>query len=255
MIDLEHDGRVAVITLNRPEQRNALSAAMCDALAAALDETGEARAILLRGAGGVFCSGADFAAVSGPGGIDFLPSFEGMLAKLAAHRLPTVAAIHGAALGGGLQLATACDFRVCASDATLGIPSSRLGIVVNYDNVRRLVLLAGVARAKEILMAARTFTASEAKEAGLVTELAAPEDVQTAAAAFAAQLAGLAPLGVQGSKQIVDAVAAHMSDVRSSAPETVAELDRLVEDAYRSRDLQEGLAAMKERRPPEFEGR
>lgn len=257
LVEVGHEGKVATLVLNRPGQRNALSVELCDDITGALDEidASGARALVIRGAGSVFCSGADFAAVSGPGGLDFLPAFERMLGALAGHRLPTVAAIHGAALGGGLQLATACDFRIAAVDARFGIPSSRLGIVVNYENVRRLVLLAGIAGAKEVLMTARTFTGSEAKEAGLVTEVVAPDDLGPAAAAYAARIAGLAPLAVQGSKRAIGVVAAHLGDARSHDPTAVAELDRLVAEAYRSYDLQEGLKAMGEKRPPEFEGR
>jgi enoyl-CoA hydratase len=154
-------GHVLTIELNRPQARNALSIELCDAVFEAFGEAAvhdEARVIVLAGAGSVFCSGADFAAVSGPNGIDFLPAFERMLEAVAAHPLPTIARIQGAALGGGLQLATVCDFRLCATDARLGVPSSRLGVVVNLENVERLVELVGIARAKEVLMTARTYT-------------------------------------------------------------------------------------------------
>lgn len=257
LVEVDQEGHVATLTLNRPELRNALSIALCDAITDAMQEIDrtDARAVMLRGSGTVFCSGADFAAVSGPGAIDFLPAFERMLETVADHRLPTVAAIHGGALGGGLQLATVCDFRIAAADAKLGIPSSRLGIVVNYENVRRLVLLAGVARAKEILMTARTFTGAEASAAGLVTESVPPEDLGPAAAAFAARIAGLAPLAVQGSKRAIAVITSDLGDVRARDSAAVEELDRLVLEAYRSADLQEGLRAMGEKRPPEFEGR
>ena len=172
LTDVEIQGPVATLTLRRPEARNALSIELCDAIVSRLEEINEdpaARVVIIAGEGKVFCSGADFAAVSGPGALDFLPAFERMLEAVAHHRLPTIACIHGAALGGGLQLATVCDFRIVADDARLGIPSSRLGIVVNFENVQRLVLLAGIARAKEVLMTARSYTGSEAVEAGLAT--------------------------------------------------------------------------------------
>src|ERR671916_2806779 len=108
---------VVTLALNRPDARNALSVEMCDAIVDALDEIDgmpDARVVVIRGEGPAFCAGADFAAVSGPGGLDFVVAFERMLESVARHRLPTIASIHGAALGGGLQLATACDFRVAA---------------------------------------------------------------------------------------------------------------------------------------------
>ncbi len=257
LVRTESSGAVAEIVLARPEARNALSVEMCRALVAALDrvERSEARAVLLRGEGKVFCSGADFAAVSGPGGLDFLPAFEEMLETVAAFRLPTVACIQGGAFGGGFQLATVCDFRIAAADAKLGIPAARIGIVVNFENVQRLVRLAGVARAKEILMAGRTFTGAEAEAAGIVTRAVPADELEDAARDFAAELAALSPSSVQGAKAAIGLVERALSDARSShAPETES-IDALVEHAYRSDDLQEGLAAMAERRAPRFRGR
>lgn len=247
---------VTELRLNRPEARNALSIELCDGITRALTEIdgSDARAIVLTGAGKTFCAGADFSAVSGPRALDFLPAFERMLEAVARHRLPTVAAIQGAALGGGLQLATVCDFRVATSDASFGIPSSRLGIVINFENVRRLVHLVGVPAAKQVLMTARTYDAHEAREVGLLTEVVEPGDdgpgpiVLSAAAELAGRIARLAPLAVQGAKRSIQAVVDHMSADPSD------DVRALVARAYGSRDLQEGLAAMSEKRDPDFRG-
>ena len=250
-------GPVAEVVLARPEARNALSSEMCRGIVAALADVGrsDARAVLVRGEGKVFCSGADFAAVSGPGGLDFLPAFEEMLEAVAAFRLPTVACVQGGAFGGGFQLATVCDFRVAASDAKLGIPAARIGIVVNYENVERLVRLAGAPRAKEILMAGRTFSGAEAESAGIVTRAVPAEGLDEAARSFAAEVAGLSPFSVQGAKAAILLVERALSDARSTHAAEAAEVDALVKRAYLSADLQEGLAAMSERRPPRFESR
>ena len=246
---------VTELRLNRPEARNALSIELCDAITDALSDidAGVARAIVLSGAGKTFCAGADFSAVSGPSALDFLPAFERMLEAVARHRLPTVAAIHGGALGGGLQLATVCDFRVATSEAVLGIPSSRLGIVINFENVRRLVHLVGVPVAKQVLMAARNYRGTEAFEVGLVTEVvaageSAADAAREAAVELATGIARLAPLAVQGAKRSIQEVVDHMSQ------EPTDEVRGLVAEAYASRDLQEGLAAMAEKRDPGFEG-
>lgn len=248
---------VAELVLARPEARNALSLEMCREIVAALSdvERSESRVLLVRGEGKVFCSGADFAAVSGPGALDFLPAFEEMLEAVAGTRLPTVACIQGAALGGGLQLVTVCDFRIAATDANLGIPSARIGIVVNFENVERLVRLAGVPRAKEILMAGRTFSGAEAEAVGMVTLAVPPDELEGGATELAEELAALSPLSVQGVKAAIGLVERTLSDARSRAPSAAAEIDALVERAYLSADLQEGLAALAERRPPRFEGR
>lgn len=257
LVELELSGRTATLRLNRPQARNALSIELCDAIVAALGEVDQAdgaRVLLIEGAGPVFCSGADLASVSGPGGVEFLPSFERMLETLARHRLPTVAVIRGAALGGGLQLATACDFRIVAEDARLGIPSSRLGVVVNLENVERMVNLVGVARAKEILMAGRHFTGLDAYNLGFANEIATPGGLARAAAAFATEVAGLAPLSVQGAKRAIQKIL-DLRAVRPNDSRAALEIDALVAEAYSSRDLAEGIRAQREKRPPGFEGR
>ncbi|HEV2756267.1 MAG TPA: enoyl-CoA hydratase-related protein [Actinomycetota bacterium] len=257
LVRVETAGPVAEVVLARPEARNALSAEMCRGLVSALAQVGasDARAVLIRGEGKTFCSGADFAAVSGPGGLDFLPAFEEMLERVAAFRLPTVACIQGGAFGGGFQLATVCDFRIAAANAKLGIPAARIGIVVNFENVQRLVRVAGVARAKEILMAGRTFTGAEAEAAGIVTRAVPADELEAAARDFAGDLAALSPLSVQGAKAAIGLVERALSDARSTHRAETESIDALVERAYRSDDLQEGLAAMAERRPPRFRSR
>jgi enoyl-CoA hydratase len=256
LVETSYSDAVATLALNRPEARNALSVEMCDAIVAALDEIdrSDARAVVVQGEGQVFCAGADFAAVSGPGGVEFVVAFERMLETVARHRLPSVAAIHGAALGGGLQLATACDFRVAAEDARIGIPSGRLGILVNFENVRRLTLLVGVAVAKEVLMTARTYTGSEAASSGLVHRAVPPGELEGAAAGLARDIAALAPLSVQGSKRALQAIVDDVSDPRGRAADSVAAIDDLVAQAYASEDLQEGVRAMQEKRRPHFRG-
>ena len=256
MVRLERDGALARLTLDRPEARNALSIELCEGIIAALGSVdAEARAVVIAGEGKVFCSGADFAAVSGPGAAAFLPAFERMLETVARFRLPTIARIQGAALGGGLQLATVCDFRVAAEDAKLGIPSSKLGIVINYENVQRLVLLAGSAVAKEVLMTGRTFSGAEALSAGLVHRSVPGQELDPATNELATSLASNAPLSVQGAKRAVQLVVDTMADARSTNDSAVAEIDGLVAKAYASEDLAEGLRAMSEKRPPRFTGR
>jgi enoyl-CoA hydratase/carnithine racemase len=251
------DSGVVTVTLDRPEARNALSAELCDELGSAFEasEVRGARCVVLRGAGSVFCAGADFAAVSGPGALTFLDSFEKMLETVARHPAPVIAAIHGAALGGGFQLATVCDFRVVADDAVLGIPSTRLGVVVNFENVQRLVLLTGTSIAKEILMTARMFTGAEAHAAGFVNQSEPADGLAEATAYLAARIASLAPLSVRGAKLAIEAVTDHLSGARHSAGAKTSEVDALVAEAYGSDDLQEGLRARTERRDPNFTGK
>ena len=257
LVKVTREGAVAFLELSRPEQRNALSVGLCDAIVDALDDIDSeptTRVVVLRGRGKVFCAGADFAAVAGGGGMEFLPRFERMLEAVARFRLPTVAQINGAALGGGLQLAAVCDFRVAADDAKLGIPSTKLGIVVNLENVRRQVLLTGPAVAREVLMTGRIFTGLEAAAAGLVNRSVPAAELPKETHAFAEDIASLAPLSVQGAKRAIQVVLDSTGDASSSAPEDAAEIDRLVEEAYTSEDLVEGIGALREKRPPKFTG-
>lgn len=257
LVELSSDGHVASLKLNRPEARNALSVDLCDAVVMALADVArdpESRVLVISGEGKVFCSGADFAAVSGAEGLHFLPRFERMLEAIARHRLPTIAAIHGAALGGGLQLATVCDFRVIASDASVGIPSAKLGILVNFENVQRLVLLTGIATAKDVLMTGRTFSAEEAKAAGLVDRVVESADLAASVAQLAVEISARAPLSVQGAKRAIQLVIDNLSIDRAQPSDDLVEVERLVEAAYNSRDLQEGIRAMKQKDEPEFRG-
>ena len=257
LVELTREGAVTTLTLNRPDARNALSVDMCDAITAALDEPARderARVLVVRGEGSAFCSGADIAAVSGAGGLDFLPAFERTLDALGRHRLPSIAMIHGAALGGGFQLAAVCDFRVATDDCKIGIPASKLGIVVNFRNVERLVLLAGSAVAKEVLMTGRTYSGLEAAAAGLVTRATPPDELSGEVTKLALELAARAPRSVQGAKRAIQVVLDHLAGARQTDPRGVDEIDRLVEGAYHSRDLQEGLRALNEKRDPDFQG-
>lgn len=256
LVNLSFDGGVARLLLDRPDARNALSIQLCDDIVAALEAIpDDARVVMVRGAGKVFCSGADFAAVSGPGAIDFLPAFERMLEAVARFRLPTIAGIQGAALGGGLQLATVCDFRIATESAKLGIPSSKLGIVINYENVQRLVLVAGPAVAKEVLMTGRVYSGAEAAAAGLVTRAVPDAALDESVDELASLVASNAPLSVQGVKRAIQVVVDTMADARSTDEVKVNEIDELVAEAYGSEDLQEGLRAMSEKRPPTFKGK
>lgn len=257
LVRVHRQGVVVTLTLNRPEARNALSADLCRAVAAALielEDDPEARVLLVRGEGSVFCSGADLAALSGPAGLDFIEAFETMLESVARSYLPTVAAIQGAALGGGLQLATVCDFRIAAGAARLGIPSSRLGVVVNFENVERLVQLCGIPLAKEILMAGRMLDGDEAVIKGLVTVTHPPEDLDAAAGDFAAQIGELAPLSVQGAKRSIRLIS-EAAKLRERDPASVVAIDALVAEAYASHDLAEGMRALADKRKPDFKGR
>jgi enoyl-CoA hydratase/carnithine racemase len=253
-------GRVATITLARPDRRNALNAAMLEAFAGALAVVASdpaARCILLRGEGKHFCAGADFSDVAegAEKGARYGGAFEAMLRGIEEHPLPVLAAVHGAALGAGCQLLAACDLAVAAEDASIGIPSARLGILLDLEKIERLVRVVGVPTARRMLLAGHTLTGAEAAACGLVTKAVPAAGLDDAAAALAEDIASCAPLSVRGSKAGIRAVLDHEALDRVSESATFAAHDQAALVALTSEDLVEGLAALRERRPPQFRGR
>lgn len=250
------------LTLDRPDARNAVSERMLEDLVSTLEEAAldpDARVVLLSGEGSDFCAGADIAeldeAAGGPGGLRYGRTFERALTAVAEHPLPVISSIHGSALGAGCQIAVACDLAVAAEDARIGIPSARLGIVINFENVQRLVLAVGPKRAGEILFTGRTLSGTEAAAWGLVNEAVPPTSLRERAGELAQSVAGAAPLSVRGSKRGIAEVLAHLSIDRRRDGERLAAFDALAAEAFASEDLREGIRAFRERRRPEFRGR
>ena len=267
----EAHGDVGVATIDRPERRNALSAALCDELRGHLAGDPGRRAVVITGAGSAFCAGADlvtrfgpFGDTPGPGDFgdtpgpgyeedDFRPAFERLLDEVVGYPAPVVAAVNGPALGAGTQLAVACDLRVAAPSATFGIPAAQLGVMISPENVQRLALLVGQASARDLLLTGRRVGVGEGLRMGLVHRMA--DDALADALAWAGEIAALAPLTVSGHKAALNAVARHMGLRRGEDDPVLGRLDALVAAAFASDDLREGLAAFAEKRPPRFTGR
>jgi enoyl-CoA hydratase len=235
---------------------------MIEELTAALDDLAASagvRVVVLAGAGPDFCAGADFAELAGsrpgPSGIDYARSFEGALAAITAHPSPVIAQVHGAALGAGCQIAVACDLAVVAEDARLGIPSARLGILINLENIQRLVVAVGPKRAAEMLFTGRTISGLEAAEWGLANAAVPAGDLGGRTRDLAASIAEAAPLSVRGSKRGIALVLDKISIDRSAEAHRVADFDAMAATALASEDLQEGIRAFRDRRKPGFEGR
>jgi len=251
---------VGLATIDRPERRNALSAELCDDLRSRLESSRHLRAVVVTGEGSAFCAGADLArraadtggGASGGlehgGGDTFRPAFELMLDAIVDHPAPVIAAVNGAALGAGMQLAVAADLRVVAPTVKLGIPAARLGVLLSATNIRRLVLLVGHGVARDLLLTGRAIEIDEAERVGLVHRIA--PDARVGGLTLAEELAALAPLTVQGHKRAINLV-----DSAPLAPDALAEITALEVRNFASADLQEGLAAFAEKRAPEFEGR
>ena len=239
--DRGDEGHVRLVTIDRPERRNALDHDALEGLLFAIQgaAVGSTRVLVLAGAGGHFCAGADLTGVEDT---EFVALLNRVLGGLREAPFPTIAAVEGAALGAGTQLAVACDLRMAAADATFGIPAAKLGLMVDQWTVQRLADFAGQGPARAMLLAAETYRGDEAFGFGFVQKQGGVAD----AVAWAERIADLAPLTIAGHK-----VGLNETEVFETISATY---DKAFKRAWGSADLQEGLAAFRERRPARFLG-
>jgi enoyl-CoA hydratase/carnithine racemase len=199
----ERQGDVAVVRLNRPEKKNAIDKAMVEALHALLDEVerGDARAVVLTAVGDTFASGADIAELRERTRADALAAINsGLFRRLERVPMPTIAAVRGFALGGGCELAMACDLRVAGEGARFGQPEVKLGIIAGAGGGYRLRQLVGLGKARELLYTGRIVKADEASRIGLVERVVADDKVIDEALALAAEIAAADPLAIRLTK-------------------------------------------------------
>lgn len=210
------EGTIGYLTLDRPEKLNALSTTMLVELAAAarfFDTRSDLRAVVVSGSGKHFCAGADLAAFGGPAGFDVRAAADAgriMADALEAMVAPTVVAMHGWCVGGGLVLAAACDLRVAADDARFSIPEVDLGIPLAWGGIPRLVREIGPTITKELVMTCRPFDAVEARQIGFLNRLTPANSVLDEAIDLARQLAERPPLAIRATKRHVNAVTSQM---------------------------------------------
>jgi enoyl-CoA hydratase/carnithine racemase len=258
-VTLETSDRIAIITLNRPERRNALTQAMLaevERLADSLRGAGDVRAVVLRGEGGDFSVGADIGEMEMRREKPVTLAEARRAAQLGARvmravmgiDLPTICALKGIATGGATCLATACDFRIAAAGARLGYGEVKIGIPLMWHALGPVTALIGPARAKRMVMTGALFDVETLAGWGLIDEIVPPEELDARAMALAGELAALPPMAVQMIKRSINAVA-HALD----AAVLHADADQWLL-ATQGADFAEAVAAFRQKRPGRFTG-
>jgi enoyl-CoA hydratase/carnithine racemase len=254
-IDTPADG-VLRLTISNPAKRNALDHTILDGIAHAVRDA-DARCIVLTGEHGMFSSGYDIGDI--PEDV-FAEKAEKLVAHpftsaidaLDATDLPTIAALPGHTIGGGLELALACDLRIAADGIKLGMPPAKLGLVYSHTGLRRFIDTVGVARTRELFLLGRNIPARRALDWGLVNEVVIGSDLDEATLDWASELAGNAPLSVQGNKRVIRELLRAEGELD---PDVEAELIALREACFASEDMKEGVRAFGEKRPARWQGR
>ena len=251
----ERRGAIALLTFNRPGARNAMTWAMYEGLVDAcehVDADDRVRVFVLRGAGDkAFVAGTDisqFKTFTTPRhAIDYEKSQNRNVGRLELVKKPTIAMIRGFAVGGGASIALACDLRIAATDAKIGVPIAKtLGNTLSMTTLARIASYVGPARTKELLFTARLIDADEGKAAGVFNEVVDPERLEARTLEVAEQIASNAPLTIRSVKEGVRRLMEHAR---------VDEAEDLILMAYESEDFKEGVDAFLNKRPPRWKGR
>lgn len=252
-VHLERQGPLATVTFDRPQERNAMTWAMYGQLGVIceqLRQDASVRVVLFRGAGGkAFVAGTDIAQFlefgGGGDGVAYEHRIDLCIGMLEALPMPTIALVEGWAVGGGVAIATACDFRLATPASKFGVPIARtLGNCLSISNLARLVAAFGAQRVKRMLLLAEMITADEALACGFVHQVVAAGELQGQGVALAQQLAALAPVTQAVSKEGLRRLEQHHLPAGED----------LIRRAYGSKDFREGVQAFTAKRPPVWSG-
>ncbi|HEY5344553.1 MAG TPA: enoyl-CoA hydratase-related protein [Solirubrobacteraceae bacterium] len=266
LLDEPADG-VVRLTISNPAKRNALDHPILDAITATLTELAaiggasdksesHARCAIVTGAHGMFSAGYDIGEIPDE-------EFEERAERLVAHPFteaiealeafpyPTLAILPGHTIGGGLELALACDLRVAGEEIKLGMPPAKLGLVYSHTGLRRFIDAIGAPRTRELFLLGRYIDAPTALAWGLVNRLAPATELEATALDIAGELAGNAPLSQLGNKRVIAALLGAESELAAEVEEQLIELRRA---SFASEDMREGMKAFAEKRPPRWRG-
>jgi len=276
LIDEPAEG-VVRLTISNPAKRNALDHPILDAITATLSELapweeagaddsgwqapaamgeGDARCVVITGAHGMFSAGYDIGEIPEE---EFEERAERLVAHpfsaaidaLAAFPYPTLAVLSGHTIGGGLELALACDLRVAGEAVMLGMPPAKLGLVYSHTGLRRFLDAIGAARTRELFLLGRYIDTTTALSWGLVNRVAPAAELDRVALELAGELAGNAPLAQTGNKRVIEALLDAEGELAEEVEEELIELRRA---SFASLDMREGMRAFAEKRPPRWRG-
>jgi enoyl-CoA hydratase len=251
-LTLALEGRLSILTVNRPDVRNALDSETVQEFHRALNEIRQARCtvLIVTGAGDkAFVSGADINAIRQRTRDDALASINSrLMSAIEGHDAVSIAAVNGYALGGGCEVALACDLRIAAANAVFGLPEPTLGIIPGAGGTQRLPRIVGLGRAKEMILTGARWDAARALEAGLVSRVVPLPELMAAARALADQVLALGPLAVKLAKAALNA-SSQMPLSAGLAFESAAQAI-----TFESDDKMEGTTAFLEKRKPVFRG-
>jgi len=253
-VEVTRDGHVSTLTINRPDKLNALSQEVLSDLSAAVQALAadeQVRATVITGAGKAFVAGADIGAMrtmTEAEGRAFGALGHGVFAAIESLRCPVIAAVNGFALGGGCELALACDFIYASSKAKFGQPEVNLGIIPGFGGTQRLPRRVGPAVARELIYTGKMISADDALRIGLANAVFEPGELLAAATSAAAEIASKGPLAVAAAKRLIrDGLDLPLPDAN--------QLERAAFGAaFGTDDQSEGMEAFLEKRPPVFKG-
>lgn len=256
-VTTEDRGAVRHVVLNRPEKRNAMNGELVQALGIALKQAANEEDVLcvvIRGAGAMFSAGMDVGELNALSGAQrHLRAFrrECIDAWNLAEEMtkPVIAQIHGGAIGGACELALACDLRVMADDAVIGMPETRIGLIPDVGGSSRLPAIVGLGRAKELVMTGAIVDAARAERIGLANRVVPAAELESAVEALAGELLACAPVAVGLAKRVMDASA------KPALAQTLEQEVTAQQVCAATEDFAEGAKALAERRLPEFSGR